>query len=590
MTVAERVSALRSLLHEKEIHAFIITSSDPHMSEYVPERWSTRSWLSGFTGSSGTLVITQEKAGLWTDSRYFLQAETQLAGSGVELLKSGMLGTPNHFEWLSNELPVNPNIGFDGNCFSVAQTRELKNKLGNLGIHVVEEFDLANEIWADRPELPKQAIFDHEVSFSGQTRFSKLTKIRKEMVANECNFHFVGSLDDVAWIFNLRGSDIEFNPLCLAYAIIGKESATVYLNEEQVSTELIKSLADDEIYIADYTQVFTDLDEIPGSANVLLDPNRTNLNAFYSISANIIEKENPSQLLKSIKNEVEINGMKNAMRKDGIALTEFYYWLEQNLGKTKITEFTVMNKLKEFRSKQKDFIGESFGSIVGYKDHGAHPHYSTTPESDVEIKAEGLLLIDSGAQFLDGTTDITRTIPMGELSTDTKTDFTLVLKGMINLAMAKFPKGTRGCNLDILARQALWKMGKDYGHGTGHGVGCFMNVHEGPQSIRQDLKEQAILAGMITSDEPGFYKEGHYGIRHENLILCKEAETSLFGEFLHFETITLCHFETKGLQMDLLTPVEKDWLNNYHQLVFDSLSTDLDQNHKNWLKAKTKAI
>ena len=590
MTVANRVSALRSLLHEKEIHAFIITSSDPHMSEYVPDRWTTRSWLSGFTGSAGTLVITQEKAGLWTDSRYFLQAETQLAGSGIELFKSGLIGTPNHFEWLSSELPINPNIGFDGNCFSVAQTRELKNKLGDLSIHVVEEFDLAEEIWTDRPELPRQPIFDHTVSFSGQTRFSKLTKIRKEMAAKECNFHFVGSLDDVAWIFNLRGSDIAYNPLCLAYAIIGKESATLYLSEEQIPAELIKSLADDEIYIADYEQIFTDLDEIPGSANVLLDPNRTNLNAFYSISANIIEQENPSQLLKSVKNEVEINGMKNAMRKDGIALTEFYYWLEHKLGNTKITEFTVMNKLKEFRSKQKDFIGESFGSIVGYKDHGAHPHYSTTPESDVEIKAEGLLLIDSGAQFLDGTTDITRTIPMGNLSADVKTDFTLVLKGMINLAMAKFPKGTRGCNLDILARQALWNMGKDYGHGTGHGVGCFMNVHEGPQSIRQDLKEQPILAGMITSDEPGFYKEGHYGIRHENLILCKEAETSQYGEFLDFETITLCHFETKGLQMELLTPVEKKWLNNYHQLVFDTLSPELDDDHKTWLKEKTKAI
>lgn len=590
MTVADRVNALRSLLHEKDIHAYIITSSDPHMSEYVPDRWTTRQWLSGFTGSAGTLVITQKKAGLWTDSRYFLQAETQLAGSGIELFKMGTAGTPSQNEWLSDKLPINPNVGFDGTCFSVAQTRELKNKLGDLGINIVEEFDLVNEIWESRPELPNKLIYDHEISYSGQTRYSKLLKIRKQMKECECNFHFVGSLDDVAWIFNIRGSDVDYNPLALAYAIIGIESATLYLSEDQISNDLIQKLAEDEIYIADYTQVFNDLSEITGSSSVLLDVNRTNLNAYNSISANIVERENLSQLLKSVKNEVEIAGMKNAMKKDGVALTQFYYWLEENIGKTKITEFTVMNKLKEFRSFQKDFKGESFGTIAGYKDHGAHPHYSTTPESNVEIKGEGILLIDSGAQYLDGTTDITRTIPMGELSEEEKTDFTLVLKGMIQLAVAKFPRGTRGCNLDILARQALWKRGKDYGHGTGHGVGCFMNVHEGPQSIRQEIKDQALLPGMITSDEPGFYRKGFYGIRHENLILCCAQETTQFGEFLNFETITLCHFETKGIITKLLIPEEREWLNNYHQKVYEIISPELDDKHKNWLKEKTKTI
>lgn len=590
MTVADRVNALRSLLHEKDIHAYIITSSDPHMSEYVPDRWAGRQWLSGFTGSAGTLVISREHAGLWTDSRYFLQAETQLEGSGIELFKMGTAGTPTQFEWLSNQLPLNPNVGFDGSCFSVAQTRELKNNLGDLGINIVEEFDLVNEIWENRPDLPNKIIFDHEVSYSGQTRYSKLLKIRKQMEACECNFHFVGSLDDIAWIFNIRGNDIDYNPLALAYAVIGMESATLYLSEDQVSTELIQKLAEDEIYVTDYSQVFSDLIEIAQSSSVLLDVNRTNLNIYNSISANIVELVNPSQLLKSIKNEVEIAGMKNAMKKDGIALTQFYCWLEENIGKTKITEFTVMNKLKEFRSLQKDFKGESFGTIAAYKDHGAHPHYSTTPESDVEIKAEGMLLIDSGGQYLDGTTDITRTIPMGELNEEEKTDFTLVLKGMIQLALAKFPKGTRGCNLDILARQALWNKGKDYGHGTGHGVGCFMNVHEGPQSIRQEIKDQAILPGMITSDEPGFYREGFYGIRHENLILCCQEETTRFGDFLNFETITLCHFETKGLLKNLLSPEEKEWLNNYHQIVYETISPELDDKHKIWLKEKTKTI
>ncbi|BAX81859.1 aminopeptidase P family protein [Labilibaculum antarcticum] len=590
MTFANRVNALRSLLHEKNIHAYIITSSDPHMSEYVPDRWSTRQWLSGFTGSAGTLVVTQEKAGLWTDSRYFLQAETQLAGSGIKLFRMGTAGTPTQNEWLSDELPIKPNVGFDGTCFSVAQTRELKHKLGDLGINIEEEFDLVNEIWENRPELPTKPIYDHEVCYSGQTRYSKLLNIRKQMEEFECNFHFVGSLDDVAWIFNIRGNDVDYNPLALAYAIIGVESATLYLNEGQISNELIQKLAEDEIYIADYTRVFNDLSEIAGSSNVLLDSNRTNLNIFNSISANIIERENPSQLLKSLKNEVEIEGMKNAMKKDGVALTHFYYWLEENIDKTKITEFTVMDKLKEFRSLQKDFKGESFGTIAGYKDHGAHPHYSTTPESNVEIKRESLLLIDSGAQYLDGTTDITRTIPLGELNEEEKTDFTLVLKGMIQLALAKFPRGTRGCNLDILARQALWKSGKDYGHGTGHGVGCFMNVHEGPQSIRQEIKDQALLPGMITSDEPGFYREGFYGIRHENLILCCPEKTTQFGEFLNFETITLCHFETKGIITKLLTPEEREWLNNYHEKVYEIISPELDDKHKNWLKEKTKTI
>lgn len=590
MTVAERVNALRSLLHEKEIHGYIITSSDPHMSEYVPDRWKTRQWLSGFTGSAGTLVITQQKAGLWTDSRYFLQAEKQLAGSGIDLYKMGTPGIATLHEWLSTELPLNPNVGFDGSCFSVAQTRELKLQLGGLGIHIVEEYDLVNEIWTDRPELPNRLIFDHEICYSGQSRSDKLLKIRNYMKQCDCNFHFVGSLDDIAWIFNLRGSDIDYNPLALAYALIGTESATLYLSEANISNDLVQTLAKEEIHIADYSQICTDLIEIQGSSSVLLDASRTNLNIFNSISANIHERENPSQLLKSIKNEVEIEGIKKAMKKDGVALIQFYFWLEKNIGETKITEFTVMKKLKEFRALQENFKGESFGSIVGYKDHGAHPHYSTTAESDVELKAEGLLLIDSGAQYLEGTTDITRTIPLGELNEEEKTDFTLVLKGMIQLAMAKFPMGTRGCNLDILARQALWNRGKNYGHGTGHGVGCFMNVHEGPQSIRQEIKDQAILPGMITSDEPGFYRDGFYGIRHENLILCCNDETTQFGDFLKFETITLCHFETKGILPELLSAEEKQWLNDYQKEVYDKISPELDEQHQIWLLEKTKAI
>lgn len=590
MTIFERVNALRTLMEEKKIHAYIITSSDPHMSEYVPEYWTARQWISGFTGSAGTVVITRDKAGLWTDSRYFLQAEKELEGSGINLFKMGVPGVPSQYQWLLSELTCEANIGFDGTCFSIAQTKELKDKLGDLSIHISEEEDLINEIWTDRPELPKHKIFEHPVEFAGKSRKEKLAIIRKEMHKLDAKHHFVGSLDDIAWIFNLRGQDVDFNPVAIAYALINEDSCTLYLDESKLDDDLIQSLNEDGIQTADYKIICDDLEELPGSENVLLDNNRSNLRIYRSISANIIERENPSQLLKSQKNAIEIKGMKAAMVQDGLALTQFFCWLEENLGKSVITEFTLIDKLREFRSQQKHFMGESFGSIVGYKAHGASPHYSTTAETDCEIKAEGILLIDSGGQYMNGTTDITRTTALGELNQEEKMDFTLVLKGMIQMTLAVFPKGTRGCNIDILARQALWMHGKNYGHGTGHGVGCFLNVHEGPQSIRQELKEQAILPGMISSNEPGFYKEGAYGIRHENLILCKEKLTTEYGEFLEFDTLTLFPFDTKALDLNLLNDTEKSWLNHYHQKVYDSLAPHLDEKHKAWLKNKTQPV
>jgi len=590
MNISERLKALRALMQQNQIDAYIVTSSDPHMSEYVPIRWTSRQWISGFTGSAGMVIITNDTAGLWTDSRYFIQAAKQLENSGIDLYKMGIENTPPPFNWLANQLSADATIGFDGSCFSVAQTRELKQSLGNLNIHIIDEFDLIDEIWKNRPSLPNNPIFDLNIKYTGKSRLEKLTELRKIMKFNDSNYHFVGSLDDIAWIFNVRGSDVTYTPLALSYAVIGEKSAKLYLNINQLSSDLINELEKDNIYISDYEQIFSDLDELPRSANILLDISRTNLKTFNSITANIIEKENPSQLLKSIKNDTEIEGIKNAMKKDGVALTHFFYWLEQNIEKEEMTELSLMNKVYQFRSEQDAFKDESFGTICGYRAHGAEPHYSTTKESDVKIKKEGILLIDSGAQYINGTTDITRTIPFGELNEEEKTDFTLVLKGMMQLAMAKFPQGTRGCNIDTLARMDLWKHGRNYGHGTGHGVGCFLNVHEGPQSIRQELKEQAILPGMVTSNEPALYRPGRYGIRHENLILCKEAESTPFGNFLEFETITLCHFETKGVIIEMLTPEEKNWLNNYHQKVYDILSPDLDEKHKNWLKEKTKAI
>ncbi len=590
MDIDSRVGALRDLMNKHEMDAYIVTSYDPHLSEYVPERWKTREWISGFTGSAGTFITTKEKAGLWVDSRYFVQAEQELVGSNIQLFKMGLPDTPSAFKWLAKELFPEAVVGVDGSCISVNQTRNLRNQLGDFGIHIEWELDLINQLWEDRPATPNSPLLNYPVAYSGESRTSKLERIREVMRKNDCNYHFVGSLDDIAWIFNIRGNDIAYNPLLLAYAIITQENATIYLCDETDYLEVIKEFETENIIINSYDRIFSDLEEIPGSANVLLDADRTNLRAFNSITANIVEKENPSQLLKSLKNEVEIKGMKNALIRDGVALEKFFFWLEKNVGKIKLTESAVMDKLLEFRAAQKDFKGASFNTICGYKEHAALPHYSTTPQSDCEIFPEGLLLIDSGGQYLDGTTDITRTIPMGELSDAEKTDFTLVLKGMIQLAMAVFPVGTRGCNIDMLARYDLWKNLRNFGHGTGHGVGAFMNVHEGPQSIRQELKDQPILCNMITSDEPGLYRIGKYGIRHENLILCKEFGSSEFGDFLTFETITLCHFETKGIKTELLTEEERSWLNTYHEKVYQTLSPYLEKDEKEWLKQKTQRI
>lgn len=589
-TSNHKLRDFRSLMHSKNIHAYMISNTDPHMSEYVPKRWTGRSWLSGFTGSAGLLVITAQKAGLWTDSRYFIQAEKELQGSEISLFKMGTKDTPNPYQWLASELNAGENAGFDGTCFSIGETRKLKHHFGNAGIHLIEKYDLLHEIWKNRPDFPKGEIFEHELKYAGRTRGDKLEMIRKEMREQDCSHHFIASLDDIAWLFNLRGNDIKYNPLPLAYAIIEEKTACVYLNLENISEELKNSFHESDVEFADYEQIFEDLEQIPASANVLLDPNRTNLNAFNSISANIVECENPTQILKSRKNEVEINGMKKAMLKDGVALTNFYCWLEENLGKIKMTEFSLIEKLRAFRLEQEAFKGESFETICAYNEHGASPHYHTTNESNAEIKPNGILLIDSGGQYLDGTTDITRTIALGELSKQQKTDYTLVLKGMIQLTMAVFPRGTRGCNLDVLARTNLWKNLLNYGHGTGHGVGCFMNVHEGPQSIRQELKDQAIEQGMITSNEPALYRTGKYGIRHENLILCKEAGESEFGKFLKFETISLCYFDIRGIFVELLNIEEKEWLNHYHQKVYELLAPELQYKQKEWLRNKTKAI
>ncbi|MCT4614873.1 MAG: aminopeptidase P family N-terminal domain-containing protein [Marinifilaceae bacterium] len=585
-----KLEKLRKVLDEHNVHAFIINSSDPHMSEIPATHWQARKWISGFTGSAGVFVITRNKAGLWTDSRYFIQAENQLNGTGIELFKQATVGTPSPTQWLKKELEPNCIVGLDGSCFSVSEIRSMKSSLGEKGIKIVSDDQIIDQAWIDRPSIPQEKAFELDVKFSGKSRFSKLTQIRKFMNKYDCNYHLVSSLDDIAWILNIRGNDIINSPLLISYLLISDNNSVLYTDTDKINDDLLKKFSNDNIYVQHYSNIFKDLEDIPKSSNLLLNTNKCNWKIFNSISSNVLEGENPSEILKSCKNEIEVEGFKNAMKKDGIALTKFFFWLENNIEKININESLIAEKLIEFRSMQQDFHSVSFDSIVAYKENGALPHYSTTAQTEKELKKDGFLLIDSGAQYFDGTTDITRTINLGNASDKMKEDFTIVLKAMINLSMAVFPVNTTGSNIDVIARLPLWKSLRNYGHGTGHGVGHFLNVHEGPQSIRQEYKDQYIKQGMITSNEPALYRENEYGIRHENLILCKDFGSSEFGDFLEFETLTICYFDSSAIELKLLNDEELNWLNDYHQKVYDCLSSELDEDEKEWLKIKTTKL
>ncbi len=591
MAIKDKISQLRRLMKEYGLDAYIITGSDPHLSEYLPDYWKTRQWISGFTGSFGNVVVTHDKAGLWTDTRYFIQAENQLKDTGIDLYK---LRVPNQIDiptWLSSELAKGQKVGVDGFCIGVSEINILKEAFLAKNIEICTDVDLISQIWSNRPELPKGLIIEQPLELSGISRLEKLNLIRESMKSKCADYHLVGSLDDISWILNIRGRDIRFNPVAISYLLVSNNEAILFIDQEKISEELRIELTNLNVKIANYTDIVIKLKEIKEVSTFLIDPNRINYNVYKAIAGthNIEEAENPSVLKKSIKNSTEIEGMKRACIKDGVALTKFWCWLENNIN-NKHTEINISDKLAQFRGEQENFVEESFNSIVAYKENAALPHYSATENNCAVIKPQGLLLIDSGGQYKDGTTDITRTMPQGPLSEEEINDYTLVLKGLINLSMLKFPKGTRGCNIDIMARKPLWDAGMDYGHGTGHGVGSFLNVHEGPQSIRQDLKDQAILPGMITSNEPGLYKEGRHGIRHENLILCVNDNTTEFGEFLKFETITMFYFDTSAINIDLLEEKEIEWLNKYHKEVYNRLSPFLDEYHSEWLKNKTRDI
>ena len=590
-SVQAKIQALRKTMQVEHIQACILPSTDPHIGEYIPAHWKTREWLSGFTGSAGTVVVTSDKAGLWTDSRYFLQAEEQLKDSGIDLYKMGLPETPTMFEWLVSELTPGNCIGIEGNVYAASETKSLTDFFLEKKLNVNADFAPWNLLWENRPALPSNPAFALPEHFSGKSCRYKIREVCAEIKKNQADLTIIAALDAIAWLFNIRGNDVEYNPVCLSYAVVSEKETVLFIPPEKRTRKIEDYLQQEGVIIADYEDISNYICRIPSGTTILITPSKINYRLYSAIPKNWILREtdiHPVDQLKSTKNETEIAGIRKAMQKDGVALVKFLMDLERSLKNNEpVTELDVAEKLRYYRSEQADYVGESFGTIAGYGAHGAIVHYEATEATNGTIRPEGILLIDSGAQYLDGTTDITRTISTGAVSDAMKRNYTSVLKGHIQLASAVFPAGTVGMQLDVLARQALWKAGLNFLHGTGHGVGCFLNVHEGPQSIRMNYNPAPLKPGMITSNEPGLYLTGEYGIRIENLMLTVKAKTTTFGNFYAFETLTLCPIDTYLIDYSLLSTDEIDWLNTYHQKVYEQLSPLLSPEEKNWLKKRT---
>ena len=590
-SIKERIHALRMTFRPNNIKAFIIPSTDPHLSEYVAPYWMSREWISGFTGSAGTAVILMDKAGLWADSRYFLQAEKELEGSGITLYKEMLPETPSITKFLCQNLKPGESVSIDGKMFSVQQVEQMKEDLAPYQLQVNLFGDPLKNIWKDRPSMPDAPAFIYDVKYAGKSCGEKVAAIRTELKEKGIFALFLSSLDEIAWTLNLRGSDVHCNPVIVSYLLVTQDEVVYFISPEKITQEVNKYLQEQQVSLRKYDEAESFLNSFTGE-NILIDPKKTNYAIYSAINpaCKVVRGESPVTLLKAIRNEQEIAGIHHAMQRDGVALVKFLKWLEASVLSGKETELSVDRKLHEFRAAQPLYMGESFDTIAGYKEHGAIVHYSATKESDVTLQSKGFLLLDSGAQYLDGTTDITRTIALGELTEEEKTDYTLILKGHIALAMAKFPAGTRGAQLDVLARMPIWSHGMNFLHGTGHGVGHFLSVHEGPQSIRMNENPIVLQPGMVTSNEPGVYKAGSHGIRTENLTLvCKDKE-GMFGEYFKFETITLCPICKKGIIKEMLTAEEVKWFNDYHQTVYKKLSPSLNEEEKKWLLEATKAI
>lgn len=585
--ITNRLTALRTIMIRKGISAFIVPSTDPHSGEYVPEYWETRKWISGFTGSAGTVVITLDKAGLWTDSRYFLQAEEQLEGTGIILFKERVPGTPTIANWLGQVLQPNEKVGIDGWVNTVSEAENLILELKKYHLSLITIEDPFIYLWQNRPSLPSEPIFILPETYSGRSCKEKLDLINNELQKSQANALLLSSLDEIAWTLNLRGKDVHCNPVFVSYLLITPQANTLYIYPEKINQEVMAYLEHQQVQTKPYTAIEQDLKDIQGMQFLL--PPTTNFTLYQTIATqnDIIRQTSPVTFLKAIKNETEIAGFHKAMKRDGVAMVRFLKWLKETVRTSQETEMSIDQKLYELRAEQDGFQGISFDTIAGYQEHGAIVHYEATPETSSQLKAEGLLLLDSGAQYLDGTTDITRTISLGPVTEEQKKDYTLVLKGFIALSTAEFPHGTCGTQLDILARQYMWKDGINYGHGTGHGVGHFLNVHEGPHQIRMNYVPAPLLPGMTITNEPGIYKAGKYGIRTENTMLVVPSRETEFGVFYKFEPLTLCPIDQEAILPEMLTTEEKAWLNQYHKNVYEALNPMLSEAEKQWLRNAT---
>lgn len=586
MTIKERITALRVEMTKNNVEAFILFSADPHMSEYLPDAWKEREWISGFTGSAGFVVILQDKAGLWTDGRYFTQGPVELEGSGIDLFKDGVDGTPSYIDWIISKTSPNAKVAVNAVATSIGNWKDMSSKFGANNRQLIDA-DLLKNVWTERGKEVKNPVFVHPIEKAGQSAEDKITAIRKKMKEKGATAHILNSLDDVAWTLNLRGSDVKCNPVFLGYIYLTLEETILFVDTSKLDAEALQAMKSTNVTLKEYDTFFDYLKSVSGET-ILLAPNNNQLVYHTLENANtFIIDAVPGSLMKAIKNDKELDGFRSAMVKDGVAMVKFLHWLTQSVGKEEMNEYSIGEKLEGFRREQKDFVGISFDSIVGYQGNGAIIHYKAPKEGCATVTNEGSILVDSGGQYLEGTTDITRTLPLGKTSDAFRRDYTLVLKGHIQLSMIKFPKGTRGVQLDTLARMALWGIGQDYNHGTGHGVGSFMNVHEGPQNIRKDMNPQALIPGMVISNEPGYYVENEYGIRIENLIAVKKWRITEWNEFYEFETLTFCPISKTPIIKELLSAEEINWLNAYHKDCERKLSPHLEGDVKEWFLKQT---
>ncbi len=592
MSINERLRSLRILMKDKGVTAYIVPTADPHQSEYVADYYKTRAWISGFTGSAGTVVVTEDDAILWTDGRYFIQAESQLKGSEYKLFKMGIPGFPSYMEWLKDNLKDGDTIGFDGRVFPQSAFEELEGLFEDMDIGFKYADDLVGEIWDNRGEIPKSDTFIHEVKYTGFIGKEKIQIVRDIMEEKGADYFLIGSLDDIAWLYNIRGRDVLNNPVTISYGLVSMDNAYLFIDRDKINGEVEKYLRENEVEIIGYEEVVDIVEGIEKDSTIILDKNRINRWLYDVIpdECMIIDEMDITTRLKAVKNEVEIKNQRNAYIKDGVALTKFLYWLDSNIGKIEITELSAGKKVEEFRQEQELYIEPSFGTISAYGANAAMAHYSASEDSNAVLQEKGFYLVDSGGQYLDGTTDITRTIALGDITDEEKRDFTLTLKGHINLNSARFLEGTTGYQLDIICRYPLWKEGIDFKHGTGHGVGFLLNVHEGPHRISSVPNNIALEKGMVVSIEPGVYKAGKHGIRIENIVVVDRDIETESGQFMKFETLSLAPIDLKAVDPSLLSQEEKDWLNNYHRNVYAKISPYLTEKEKTWLKEQTRSI